>query len=203
MDTDVPRSTACGVWEIMGVLGQVHAVECPFLDWWDHIVLQVWDDSQWLRNFHVCRATFMELCDLLSPALKRNDTKMRAALTVEKQVAITLWKLATPDSYWSVGNQFEVGKSTVGAAVLQVASAIIDRLLSKVVILGNVQTIVDGFNALGFPNCSSGYVFSLSPILTPEHWSSQYINRKGYFSMVLQAVVDHKGCFTDISVDGW
>ncbi|CAM5132063.1 unnamed protein product [Natator depressus] len=128
---------------------------------------------------------------------------MRAALTVEKRVAITLRKLATPDSYRSVGNQFEVGKSTVGAAVLQVANAVIDQLLSRVVILGNVQTIVDGFNALGFPNCSGGYVFSLSPILAPEHWSSQYINCKGYFSMVLQAVVDHKGRFTDISVDGW
>ncbi|XP_048681893.2 UBX domain-containing protein 11 isoform X2 [Caretta caretta] len=28
MDTDVPRSTACGNWEIMVVLGQVHAMEC-------------------------------------------------------------------------------------------------------------------------------------------------------------------------------
>ncbi|CAM5109052.1 unnamed protein product, partial [Eretmochelys imbricata] len=79
--------------------------------------LQVWDDSQWLQNFRMCKGTFMELCDLLSPALKRMNTKMRAALTVEKQVAIALWKLATPDSYWSVGNQFGVGKSTVRAAV--------------------------------------------------------------------------------------
>ncbi|XP_073173702.1 UBX domain-containing protein 11 isoform X3 [Lepidochelys kempii] len=28
MDTDVPRSTACGNWKIMVVLGQVHAMEC-------------------------------------------------------------------------------------------------------------------------------------------------------------------------------
>ncbi|CAM4573713.1 unnamed protein product [Caretta caretta] len=140
-------------------MGQVHAVERRFwaqetsTDWWDRIVLQVWDDSQWLRNFHMRKATFMELCDLLSPALKRKDTKMRAALTVEKQVAIALWKLAMPDRYRSVGNQFGVGKSTVGAAVLQVANAINDQLLSRRVTLGNVQTIVDGFNALGFPKC--------------------------------------------------
>ncbi|CAM4466449.1 unnamed protein product [Lepidochelys kempii] len=160
------------------------------------------DDSQWLRNFCVWGATFMELCDLLSPALKRKDTNMRAALTVEKQVAIVLWKLATPNSYWSVRNQFGVGKSTVGAAVLQVANAIIDQLLSRVVTLGNVQTIVDGFNALGFPNCGGAIHGMHIPIWAPEHRGSQYINCKGYFSIVLQALVDHKGCFTDINM-GW
>ncbi|CAM5074604.1 unnamed protein product [Natator depressus] len=148
------------------------------------------------------RATFMELCDLLSPALKRKDTKMRTALTVEKQVAIALWKLATPDSYRSVRNQFGVRKSTVGAAVLQVANAIIDQLLSRVVTLGNVQTIVDGFNALVFPNCGGAIDRTYIPILAPELRGNQYVNCKGYFSIVLQALVDHKGRFTDISV-GW
>ncbi|EMP31434.1 hypothetical protein UY3_11460 [Chelonia mydas] len=39
-------------------------------------------------------------------------------------------------------------------------------------------------------------------ILAPDHLANQYINHMGYFSMVLQALVDHKGHFTDISV-GW
>ncbi|XP_048684681.1 uncharacterized protein LOC125626039 [Caretta caretta] len=187
MDTDVPRSTACGDWEIMVVLGQVHAVERRFwaretsTDWWDCMVLQVWDDSQWLQNCGMCRATSMELCDLLSPALKCKDTKMRAALTVEKRVAIALWKLATPDSYRSFGNQFGVGKSTVGAAVLQVANAIIDQLLSRVVTLGNVQTIVDGFNALGLPNCGVAIEGTHILILAPEYKGGQYVNHKGTF----------------------
>ncbi|CAM4435498.1 unnamed protein product [Lepidochelys olivacea] len=199
MDTD---GMACGDWEIMVVFGQVHAVERQFWAQETSIMLQVWDDSQWLRNFCMRRATFMELCDLLSPALKRKDTKMRAALTVEKQVVIALWKLATPDSYRSVGNQFGVGKSTVRAAVLQVANAIIDQLLSRVVSLGNVQIIVDDFNVLGFPNCGGAIDGTHIPILALEHGCGQYINRKGYFSMVLQALVDHKGRFTDINV-GW
>uniref|UniRef100_A0A8C4VVC8 Putative nuclease HARBI1 n=1 Tax=Gopherus evgoodei TaxID=1825980 RepID=A0A8C4VVC8_9SAUR len=148
------------------------------------------------------KSTFFELCDLLSPALKRHNTRMRAALTVEKRVAIAFWKLATPDSYRSVGNQFGVGKSTVGAAVLQVAKAIIKLLLRKVVTLGNVQVIVDGFAAMGFPNCGGAINGTHIPILAPEHQGTQYIKRKGYFSMVLQALVDHKGRFTNIHV-GW
>nr|XP_048679537.1 uncharacterized protein LOC125623755 [Caretta caretta] len=208
MDTDFSESMGPDNACIMVLMGQVHAVERRFwawetsTDWWDRIVLQVWDDSQWLRNFRMRRGTFMELCDLLSPALKRMNTKMRAALTVEKRVAIALWKLATPDSYRSVGNQFRVGKSTVGAAVMQVAHAIKDLLISRVVTLGNVQVIVDGFAAMGFPNCGGAIDGTHIPILAPEHQAAEYINRKGYFSIVLQALVDHMGRFTNINV-GW
>ncbi|CAM2110865.1 unnamed protein product [Caretta caretta] len=208
MDTDFSESTGPANACIMVLMGQVHAVECQFwaretsTDWWDRIVLQVWDDSQWLRNFRMRKGTFMELCDLLSPALRRMNTKMRAALTVEKRVAIALWKLATPDSYRSVGNQFGVGKSTVGAAVMQVAHAIKDLLISRVVTLGNVQVIVDGFAAMGFPNCGGAIDGTHIPILAPEHQAAEYINRKGDFSIVLQALVDHKGRFTNINV-GW
>ncbi|CAM5087360.1 unnamed protein product [Natator depressus] len=148
----------------------------------------------------MCKGTFMELCDLIFPTLKQKNTKMRAALTVHKQVAIALWKLATPDSYRSVGNQFGVGKSTVGAAVIQVANTITELLLSRVMTLGNVQVIVDGFAAVGFPNCGGAIDRTHIPVLGPDHLGSQYVNLKGYFSMVLQVLVDHS--FTNINV-GW
>ncbi|CAM4570447.1 unnamed protein product [Caretta caretta] len=208
MDTDFSQSTGTGNVGIMMLTGQVHAVERRFwaretsTDWWDHIVLRIWDDSQWLRTFRMRKGTFMELCDLLSPALRCMNTKMRAALTVEKQVAIALWKLATPDSYPSVRNQFGVGKSTVGAAVMQVATAIKHLLISRVVTLGNVQVIVDGFAAMGFPNCGGAIDRTHIPILALEHQAGEYINCKGYFSIVLQALMDHKGHFTNINV-GW
>nr|XP_048700750.1 uncharacterized protein LOC125634278 [Caretta caretta] len=166
------------------------------------IVLRVWDDSQWLQNFCMLKATFLELCELLSSTLKHRNTKMRPALTVEKRVAIALWKLAMPDCYWSVGNQFGVGKSTEGTAVIQVANAITDVLLLRVVTLGNVQVILDGFATMGFPNCGGAIDRTHIPILALDHLANQYINHKGYFSMVLQALVDHKGRFTIISV-GW
>uniref|UniRef100_A0A8C8SFE4 DDE Tnp4 domain-containing protein n=1 Tax=Pelusios castaneus TaxID=367368 RepID=A0A8C8SFE4_9SAUR len=171
-------------------------------DWWDRIAMTQWDDEQWLQNFRMRKGTFLELCKELSPALRRKDTTMRPALTVEKRVAIALWKLATPDCYRSVGSQFGVGKSTVGAVVMQVCRAINKLLLRRLVTLGNVQDIVDGFDAMGFPNCGGAIDGTHIPILAPDHLGTAYINRKGYFSMVLQALVDHKGCFTDINI-GW
>ncbi|XP_067394775.1 uncharacterized protein, partial [Emydura macquarii macquarii] len=171
-------------------------------DWWDRIVMQLWDDDQWLQNFRMRKATFLGLCSQLSPSPKHMNTHLRQAMTVEKRVAIALWKLATPDCYRSVGNQFGVGKSTVGAAVIQVCSAINRLLLRRLVTLGNVQDIVEGFAAMGFPNCGGPIDGTHIPILAPAHLAPEYINRKGYFSMILQGLVDHRGRFTDNFV-GW
>uniref|UniRef100_A0A8C8SK72 DDE Tnp4 domain-containing protein n=1 Tax=Pelusios castaneus TaxID=367368 RepID=A0A8C8SK72_9SAUR len=173
-----------------------------YTDWWDRIVLQLWDDEQWLQNFRMRKATFMELCRELAPALHHKDTQMRSAITVEKRVAIALWKLATPDCYRSVANQFGVGRSTVGVALSQVCRAINCLLLRRTVTLGNVRKIIEGFQDLGFPNCGGALDGTHIPILAPDHLAREYINQKGYFSMVLQALVDHRGRFTDINA-GW
>ncbi|KAM9143899.1 uncharacterized protein ACDP82_007612 [Pangshura tecta] len=184
---------------------QLHAVDRRYwaretsTEWWDRIVMHGWDDEQWLQNFRMRKSTFLELCAELAPALRRKDTRMRAALTVEKRVAIAVWKLATPDCYRSVAKQFGVGKSTVGAVVMQVCRAINRLLLRRTVTLGNVQEIIDGFEAMGFPNCGGAIDGTHIPILAPDHLAREYINRKGYFSMVLQALVDHRGRFTDIN----
>uniref|UniRef100_A0A8C8R9H4 Putative nuclease HARBI1 n=1 Tax=Pelusios castaneus TaxID=367368 RepID=A0A8C8R9H4_9SAUR len=141
----------------------------------------------------------------LAPALRRKDTRMRAAISVEKRVAIALWKLATLDCYHSVANQFRVGRSTVGVTLSQVCKAInpINRiLLRRMVTPGNVREIIAGFNELGFQNCGGAIDGTHIPILAPDHLASEYINRKGYFSMVLQALVDHRGRFMDINA-GW
>ncbi|XP_075782874.1 uncharacterized protein LOC112544784 isoform X2 [Pelodiscus sinensis] len=79
-----------------------------------------WEDRQWTQNFRTRRDTFLELCEWLAPALRRRDTRMRPAIPLQKRVAIALWKLSTPDSYRSVRNQFGVGRSTVGAVLIQV-----------------------------------------------------------------------------------
>ncbi|XP_053876904.1 uncharacterized protein LOC128833047 [Malaclemys terrapin pileata] len=168
-------------------------------EWWDHIVMEVWDDEQWLQNFRMRKATFMGLCEELDPTLWRKDTRLRAALPVEKQVAIAIWKLATPDSYRSVANQFGVGKSTVEIVLMQACKTINRILLRRTVTLGNMQEIVDGFAQMGFPNCGGATDGMHIPILAPPHLGSEYVNWKGYFSMVLQVLVDHHGRFIDIN----
>ncbi|CAM5160712.1 unnamed protein product [Eretmochelys imbricata] len=164
--------------------------------------MHVWDDEQWLQNFRMRKAIVMGLCDELARALRCKDTQMRAARPLEKNVAIALWKLATPDCYRSVANQFGVGKSTIGLMLMEVCRAINHILLRKTMTLGNVHDIVDSFAQMGFPNCGGAIDGTYIPILAPDHLATEYINHKGYFSVVLQALVDHHGHFTDINA-GW
>ncbi|XP_075787100.1 uncharacterized protein LOC142829706 [Pelodiscus sinensis] len=114
--------------------------------------MERWDNQQWLQNFRMRKAPFMELCAWLTPALRQRDTQMQPTTHLEKRVAIAIWKLTTPDSYRSVGNQFSMEKFTVGALLMEVARAINSILLRRVIRLGDLDPIMAGFAALGFLN---------------------------------------------------
>ncbi|CAM4672127.1 unnamed protein product [Lepidochelys kempii] len=134
-----------------------------------HIIMQVWDDKQWLQNFRMRKATFIRLCEALAPTPRHKDTRLRTALTVEKQVGIAIWKLATPDGYRLVANQFGVRKSTVGIVLTQVCRAINHILLRRTVTPGNVHDIMAGFAQMGFPNCGGAIDGMHIPILASAH----------------------------------
>ena len=63
--------------------------------WWNEIVSKFSDD-EWQKNFHMSKSTFMYICREITPENKKEDTKLRKAISVEKRVPITIWHL----SYW-------------------------------------------------------------------------------------------------------
>ncbi|KYO31578.1 putative nuclease HARBI1 [Alligator mississippiensis] len=147
--------------------------------------------------------TFRALCAELAPALRRQRTRMRLPLSVEKRVAIALWKLATAACYRAVGAQFGVGRSTAGAVVLEVCRAIQRVLLRRAVAWpGDARELLAGFGALGLPRCAGALGLAHTPIQCPPRQAADYINARGYYSMALQVLVDHRGRFTHVSA-GW
>nr|XP_020633184.1 protein ANTAGONIST OF LIKE HETEROCHROMATIN PROTEIN 1-like [Pogona vitticeps] len=188
---------------LAGLIDELYIMERAFWvqpgrsEWWEKVVLPHWDDPLWQENFRMSRRTFMELCDQLRPVLERQTTNMRAPITVEKQLGIAIWKLATPDSYRSVAECFGVGRSTVSRIVMEVCQALYD-VYHRVVHLTRPQAVMAGFAAKGFPHCIGAIDATHIPIIAPAHRATEYINSKGYYSMVLQALVDHEGRFTDV-----
>uniref|UniRef100_K7FZ18 DDE Tnp4 domain-containing protein n=1 Tax=Pelodiscus sinensis TaxID=13735 RepID=K7FZ18_PELSI len=139
---------------------------------------------------------------LAHPALQRATTRLQVPIPVDKRVAIALWKLTTPDSYRSVAQPFGVGRSTVSVIVMEVIHAINDVLLPRVIRLCDVDGTMAGFTALGFPNCEGALDATHIPIWALEHRAAHFMNRKGYCSIVLQALMNHRGHFLDI-YGGW
>lgn len=86
--------------------------------------------------------TFLEVCDQLAPTLQHQNNYIREAIPVQKLVATAIWKLATPDSYRSLSNQFGVGKSAGWVVVAEICEVIGTVMYPKVMGITNVPEII-------------------------------------------------------------
>lgn len=174
-------------------------------DWWERIVSS-FTQQEWVENFRMSQETFSHLCSLLRPYVSRQDTRMRKAVSVEKRVAITLWRLATNGDYRSIGHLFGVSKRSVCIIVKEVCSAIVETLLHLYVRIPSgdeVEEVVNGFETKwGFPQCAGAVDGTHIPIVAPDEYPTDYYNRKGFHSIIMQAVADYRYRFIDICI-GW
>ena len=162
-------------------------------------------DAWWKENLRMKKSTFDHLCNELRPYITR-QTVVREPVSVEERVAVTLWRLATNIEYRTLSSLFGLGRSTVCIVVLDTCRAI-QKLLPRYVCIPKdekLRDIVDGFDACwGFPQCAGAIDGTHIPILRPAGDSgSDYYNRKGFYSIIMQAVVDYRGTFLDIYI-GW
>ena len=60
--------------------------------------IRSWNDGRWKATLHVNKVTFRYLCIELRGRLQRRRF-VRDTISVEKRVAITLWRLGTNHEY--------------------------------------------------------------------------------------------------------
>lgn len=150
--------------------------------------------------------TFLYLCRQLQPKLEHANTQMRKAVPIEKRIAITLWCLATPVEYRTIAHLFGVGRSTVCMIVQETCACIVEVLQKQYINFpsgDSLKDVVRGFETKwGMIQCAGSVDGCHIPILPPALNHTDYYNRKGWYSIVLQAVVDHDYLFRDTYV-GW
>ena len=163
-------------------------------------------NNWWKENLRMSRDTFYILCNELHPYAQKEYTNMRSPVTVEERVAVTVWKLATNIEYRSLASLFGLGRSTVGKIVLETCNIMATKLLSRYVRFPEgtrLREVVEGFEVCwGFPQVAGAIDGTHIPIISPLENPSDYYNRKGFYSIIMQAVVDFRGLFLDTYI-GW
>lgn len=155
---------------------------------------ELFDDEEWKAQFRVSRATFDYLVDRIGPAIRRRRTNYRVPIEPRRRLAITLWWFARSGEYRSIASMFGVGIATVCVIVRQVTSAILERLYRRFVSLPSGQRLDDTISAFRgrcYPQCAGAIGGTHIPIAPPRDNPEHYVNRRGWHSVILQAVVDH------------
>ena len=137
--------------------------------------------------------TFTYLCNQLRPRIMRRNSRFHTAISVEQSVAITIWCLATPCEYQTIGHLFGVARSTICVVVHEVCKPVVKVLQPKYIQFptgDQLQTILAGFEELwNIPQCVGAIDGSHMPVLAPTGNHTDYYNCKGWYSVLVQGTV--------------
>jgi len=127
----------------------------------------------------------------------------REPIPIEKRIMISLWRLVTNVEYRTLGVLFGIGRSTACEICNEFVRSVVKTLTPVYIRIPkeNFRPVVDGFrNLWNFPQCGGAIDGTHIPIIAPNEHHKDYFNRKGWHSIVTQAVVDHEYKFMDIAV---
>ena len=170
-------------------------------EWWDRDVQEM-DEEEFRQNFRLSRGAFNKLCDRLDPLVGKQEAFARNTVSTPRRVAITLHYLGQGANYRVVANQFGVAVSTVCVIVKETTAAIVQSMTPEMIhfpdtnkeLLAAMLTFDDKF-----PNCVGAIDGSHIQIQRPKEHGTDYYNRKGYYSILLQAVCDGSAKFWSVS----
>ncbi|XP_060563710.1 putative nuclease HARBI1 [Ruditapes philippinarum] len=155
-------------------------------------------------RFRMNRDTFEKLLHMMSPFLK--NSRGVHQITAEKKLLLFIKYLSTQTTFQQLADIFGVCETSVHSVIHDVSEMICVKLLPELIKWPTgkkAKETIDGFQQLaGFPGIMGTIDGSHIPIRTPSEFPENYINRKQYPSIVLQAVCDSKLLFIDVFC-GW
>ncbi|XP_039310298.1 protein ALP1-like [Solenopsis invicta] len=152
------------------------------------------------------KESFIELCDMLRDELEPEPQFLmpREPISVEKQVAVALYKLASTAEYRVIGNAMGIHKSSVKKCLYRVIKAINKVMLQNYINMPNeneANLIASNFENKRFiPQIIGSIDGTHIEIIPPKEGYRDFINRKGWPSYNVLAIVDHNGRFRNIVI---
>jgi len=145
----------------------------------------------WKEHFRETRETFDYLCDLVRVNLQKQHTRFRDPVSVEERVGLSLWRLATGNSYRSL--QFGLGKSTAKSICSEFEQAIFNlknRLIKFPLTTQEIRNKMDEFEeSYGIPQIMGAIDRCHVETNVPPD-NHEDFNRHQHYSVNLQGIVD-------------
>ena len=134
---------------------------------------------------------------------------MRKAITADECLSVTLRFLATGHSFSDLEADFKIHRVTISGIVMETCKAIYNFLKDEYL---KLPQTTEAWREIAektrerwqFPNCIGAADGKHIPIIHPKNSGSDFYNYKGFFSIVLLAIVDYdyKFLFVDVGCQG-
>ncbi|KAG0430745.1 hypothetical protein HPB47_021501 [Ixodes persulcatus] len=161
-------------------------------------------ESHFKQAFRVMPATFRYIVDVCRPHMERQVTPMRPTISVEKRVGAALYKLCSSAEDRTVAHLFGLGRSTVNDNYKEFCHIVVSELERdwlKMMTAAELPDHVREFQAaLEFPQGIAALDGCHFPVSPPKVNASDYYNYKGWYSIILLALVDHRYRFRYVNV---
>ena len=167
--------------------------------------LKLNDREHYRRYLRMDIAAFEELVKLVTPTLQKKCTRLRKPLSVEEKLACTLRFLATGESYSSLQYQFRISKAAISLFIPEVCSAIYRSLKGTYLKFPEtdeewVKLSDSIYHHWQFPNSIGAMDGKHIAIFNQPDSGSLFYNYKGFYSVVLLALVKHNYQFLYVNV---
>ena len=132
---------------------------------------------------------------------------MRDPISASKQLMIVLDAYATGSTYSTLEIKWAVGISTISGIMHRVTQALFDAIVVEQIIFPESPTrkaqIISGFEIVsgGLPQCAGAIDGCFIPLKKPDGpFGLKFWCYTGIFAIILLAVVDHHGIFTNVQI---
>ncbi|CAL1678839.1 unnamed protein product [Lasius platythorax] len=165
------------------------------------IIVPRYTDHLFKEHFRMSRITFENLVNIIGHAMPFNHNN---PVDLRKKVMFTIWILAKPESYLAAGDRFNLAKSTAHGIVKEITNVLANILPNYVnwpdARMCEIASTIFKRRSHGIPGVVGAIDGCHIPCQAPIDNANDFYNRKGFHSIILQGICDHKARFIDIFV---